>query len=495
VSQRSTALAERPETEPTTELAPWRAALRDQGGALHAFLPREEDRNRFLRVVAQAVQRTPDLQECTPDSLAAAAVEAAMYGLEPSGAAGGAHLVAFNTKVKRNRTEVWEKRAQLIVDYRGQLQLARDSDKVEDAYAVIVRKADRFRFDAANGIVEHEPDLTAPQSPNPEDAANPMTHVYGILVFRSGYRRPVVMSKAEVDAVRAMSKAANGPAWTGSYLEMAKKTVMHRLLKTAPLKPGARAILDRDPDYSFESRVSVEPVSADQPRALADRLRSKRLALGTTDPGESDASAHAGGAEAAAASTQDVTAAGSPDCAHPAKKHQATDEGVVCGDCEQLIAERDPEPAAAQPRSRAKAAAKPRQRKAKGEEGHQRARAHAIADKRGLDPDALKRIAGDVLGKEGDWSRTELDEEAWEYVANVVDTAPERVEDDQAWMDAATQFAGEAAIAAGFAKKLETDADWAPVEQKAEELMGTPADKLDANEWVELAIRWSARAA
>ena len=98
--------------------------------------------------MAQAVERNPDLgdpSKCDPASLASAAVEAASLGLEPSGAAGG-DLVLFARK------------AQLIVDYRGQLELARASEKVEDAFAVIVRSKDHFRYDAANGVIEHEPD-------------------------------------------------------------------------------------------------------------------------------------------------------------------------------------------------------------------------------------------------------------------------------------------------------------------------------------------------
>ena len=481
----STAIAERPAAQEREHpLVLIKDAIKDQGGALHAFLPNEEVRNRFLRVVTQAVERNPDLLACTPQSIASAAVEAAMYGLEPSGAAGGAHLVPFRDR------DSGTTRAQLIVDYRGQLQLARDSDKVEDAFAELVYASDHFRWDAANQTIEHVPDLDAERPADPNDERNPVTFVYAVVVHRSGYRRPVVRTKAQIEATRAISRAANGPAWRNHWGEMAKKTVMHLALKTAPLKPGARAILNRDPDFEFDApRATVEPVT--QPR-LADRLRSRRLALATTEPGESDASVPAGGAEAAATSSQDATAAGSPDCAHDPTRHETRDAGVVCGDCGTLLAER--EASAGKPRGRAKAATKPRQRKAPTEDGYQRARAHGIADKRGLDPDALKRVAGDVLGKDGDWSRTELDEEAWEYVANVVDQAPERLEDDKAWMDVATSFAGEAAIGAGLATKLETDDDWAPLEKLAEELMGSPADKLDPNEWVELGLRWAAKA-
>src|SRR5690606_18221462 len=92
-------------------------------------------------------------------------------------------------------------------------------------------------------------------------------------------------------------------------------------------------------------------------QAIASGIRSRTAALtrGTTEPGESDASVPAGGAEATEADPSSV--AGSPDCAHDPKRHETRDSGVVCGDCGTLLAERSVE--AAQPRSRAKGAAKP----------------------------------------------------------------------------------------------------------------------------------------
>lgn len=501
---RSTAVAERPrQAEPEHPLVPIKDALKDQGGAIHAFLPNEEVRNRFLRVVTQAVQKNPDLMACTPESIASAAVEAAMYGLEPSGAAGGAHLVPFRKNVGTKERARWVSEAQLVVDYRGQMQLARDSEKVEDAFAVIVRKADRFRYDAANQRIEHEPDLSAAQSPNPDDAANPMTHVYAVVVFRSGYRRPEVMSKAQVDAVRAMSKAANGPAWRDSYLEMAKKTVLHRALKTAPLKPGARAILERDPDFDFDgARATVEPVNGAQPR-LADRLRTKRL--GTSEqPG------------------QDETPASSrpaPACTHPAAKHENREVGVVCTDCGTVLAERDqppsdgaaPEAATATPARRrrggppqtdkAVAGPSPRRRtrtvtpKTPDEEGYHRARAHALAAERGLDPDALKRIAGDVLGYEGEWSRTAMVEADWEQVASAINGAPVSQENAEAWDDAATTFACIAAINAGVVPKTSKDPWGDGIDDAAADLLGTPVDDFTPSAWVEYGLRALARKA
>lgn len=479
-------------TEPTS-IVPWRAALREQGGALHAFLPNEEARNRFLRVVAQAVDRNPDLgdpSKCDPASLAAAAVEAASLGLEPSGAAGGAHLVLFG------RT------AQLIVDYRGQLQLARDSEKVEDAYAVIVRRADHFRYDAANGVIEHEPDMAAPQSPNPELEANPMTHVYAVLVFASGYRRVEVMSKTQVDAVRAMSRAANGPAWTGSYLEMAKKTVMHRILKTAPLRPGARAILERDPDFDFDgTRATVERVVAPRPR-LATRLRQKRL--GTTQEADAGSRADTGRAEAAGddgAGTGDPapeSAAASADCDHPKDRHETTATAIVCGVCGTVLAERPAaaEPAAPRPRARSStkakggktAAAKPKAPLQPGDAGYGTARAHAVAAERGLDHAAVHRIAADVLNvsEEGleAFSVTTLDEAAWDDVIAAISEAPVADADTIEW-------AGRMALQAGVG---EGDDPWTEGDPLAAAMFDLEdAEKLTFAQWREFGIRVYAR--
>ena len=277
----SAAVANRPADPPVeqTAITLVTESLKQEGGAIRAFLPSDEHRQRFLRIVLKAVQDNPDLAQCTPDSIASAAVEAAMYGLEPSGAVGGAHLVPFNENVGSRDKPRWEKHAKLITDYRGDIELARSSGKVEDAYAVIVRAKDHFRYDAGNQVIEHEPDLAAPQTPNPDETANPMTHVYAVVVHRSGYRRPEVMSKAQVDAVRASAPGGNGPAWRNHYLEMAKKTVLKRALKTAPLPPALKAIITR------EDELAAQPVTATvhEPRTpLANRLAERRQQQLTT---------------------------------------------------------------------------------------------------------------------------------------------------------------------------------------------------------------------
>ena len=335
-----------------------------------------------------------------------------------------------------------------------------------------------------------------------------MTHVYAVLVFGSGYRRVEVMSKAQVDAVRAMSRAANAPAWTGSYLEMAKKTVMHRILKTAPLRPGARAILDRDPDFDFSSGSAVSVQSV--PRAaLADRLRQKRL--GTTQEADAGVRADTGRAEAAGADgdgsgdPSPEPAAASAACAHPDSAREATPQGLVCSLCGTVLASYDgdeaeaPKPAP-RPRStktKAKGTKEPKAPLQPGDEGYGNARAHAVAGERGLDHDAVHRIAFEVLIPDDgliqadEFSVKRLEEDQWAEVIAAIAEAPVRVEDSEPpWMDVATEFAGRMVVQAGLGTE---DDPWTAGDPLAAEMFGIEASELTPAQWVEFGIRVAAR--
>lgn len=360
-------------TEQTTAVAerqgdPIISALGQFSGALQAHLPTKVDRDRFVRIVQQAYQRTPRLQECTLDSIASAAVEAAELGLEPSGAVGGAHLVPYNVNVGTKERPRWEKHAQLIIDYRGLVELARRSDKIEDVYAEVVREADHFRvIGGSEPRIEHIPNLAAPVTPNPDHAENPMTHVYAVAVFRSGYRRSVVMSKAEVDAIRTRARDNNTGPWATDYLQMALKTVLRRLCKTLPLPKTVHQALEVEDARERQLAATVEPMPTVAHAALGERLQQQRLATeGTDQPGQAATVTEAapqpdggGGAQAAPAPAPQPEAAASPpggepqapvqeglgidgaepSCPHPSDNYvvSADRSQVACGLCGEVL--------------------------------------------------------------------------------------------------------------------------------------------------------------
>lgn len=121
-----------------------------------------------------------------------------------------------------------------------------------------------------------------------------------------------------------------------------------------------------------------------------------------------------------------------------------------------------------------------------GDAGYGSARAHAAAAERGLDHDALRRIAMDVLypGKDvSGFSLKSLTEDEWPMVIAAVTEAP--VTEDPAEADA---FAAHAAVTAGVVERV--DDDWW---KEAETMFGKPAVELNMAEVIEYGIRIAAR--
>src|SRR3954463_6072003 len=96
------------------EQSPAVMMLDARSSALLELLPDEAAALRFRRVATQALVKNPDLLRCTPESVVSSIFEAAAMGLEPTGAAGGAHLVPYNVNVGSKDKPQWVKQAQLI---------------------------------------------------------------------------------------------------------------------------------------------------------------------------------------------------------------------------------------------------------------------------------------------------------------------------------------------------------------------------------------------
>ena len=205
-------------------------------------------------------------------SIARAVVEAAQAGLEPTGSLGGAYLVPFfNGKTGR-------KEAQLIIGYTGLVKLARRSGEVAKVEARVVRQADEFDYGyGLDPYLIHRPALGLA-----DDAANPMTHAYAVVHFRTGEKQFDVMSAAEILAIKARSKSKDrngnltGP-WVTDEAEMWKKTVLRRASKLMPLTIEAQRVLDAEEAIDTAPR-NVTPA----PRVTAPSRIAARLVGGET---------------------------------------------------------------------------------------------------------------------------------------------------------------------------------------------------------------------
>jgi recombination protein RecT len=184
-----------------------------------------------LALVAMAVcAKTPALLDCEPVSLARSLVEAAQLGLEPTGLLGGAYLVPRGGK------------ATLMIGYKGLVILAMRSKLVQRVEARVVRDKDAFDY-------EYGLDQQLYHHPSRELDPGSLAYAYAVIVYRDGERQFDVMSAAEIEQVRKRSSAGQSGPWVTDYFEMAKKTVLRRLLKLAPLTIDVAGKLDElDPE-------------------------------------------------------------------------------------------------------------------------------------------------------------------------------------------------------------------------------------------------------
>ena len=190
-------------------------------------LPSHLKPDRFIRVALTAMTRTPRLAECDQHSFFNALLTLSQLGIEPDGRR--AHLIPF----RNNKRGIVE--CQLIVDYKGLVELAMRSGTVSSIHADVVCENDAFDYDRGE-LKTHRIDFKKPRGP--------VYAAYAMVRFKDGTEKCDVMTRDEIEGVRSRSKAKNSGPWETDWNEMAKKTVFRRLSKWITLSPEYRDALD-----------------------------------------------------------------------------------------------------------------------------------------------------------------------------------------------------------------------------------------------------------
>lgn len=175
----------------------------------------------------QIINRDPQLQQCTQNSILAAIVNVANIGLTLNPAANECCIVArWNNKSK-------VKEAVLEPMYQGLARLAMREGVVKQLNCQVVYKNDEISVDAADNIrpVIHNINTFLDRGE--------MVGVYCISTDLDGLRQVELMSVTQVDAIRDEADAykafkagkISSTPWSTSYTEMARKTVLKRLFK------------------------------------------------------------------------------------------------------------------------------------------------------------------------------------------------------------------------------------------------------------------------
>lgn len=250
----TTELAERPAATPPASVGDIirHDSFKQQ---LAEVLPRHCNPDRMTRLLIGAIRKNPKLMSCTPGSFMDCCRRLSSWGLEADGY--HAHLIPYG------------KECTLVLDYKGIVALCYRSGLVQSIHADVVYSGDLFRFSLGR-VQEHTPfDFRTDNSKPAQQGV--IVAAYVIVKLKNGAEKQEVMTRAQVDAIKAKSKAGNSGPWVDHYAEMAKKTVFKRASKWLPLSAEIVEAYQIDHDTPDFSRQIADTASVGV-AGLRDRL-------------------------------------------------------------------------------------------------------------------------------------------------------------------------------------------------------------------------------
>lgn len=265
-----------------------KALLEQNKHELAAVLPKHLTIDRLLKVAMYCYEKVPKLQQCTMASVVTCIKQLAELGLEPGGALGLAYLVPFDDK--KNNTTI----CTLIIGYRGFIELARRSGRLEQIEAHVVHAGDDFEIEfGLEPKLRHVPRLT-PNRGAPVAA-------YCVARLAGGQKHVEVMPWDLVQGIKARSKASSFGPWVTDEEEMARKTVVRRAAKYLPLSPElARAFEVEEEPEGVEVALPSMPEASVLPAetATSKAKAAVRRKLEIKDVAVANGAEHVAGSDA-----------------------------------------------------------------------------------------------------------------------------------------------------------------------------------------------------
>ena len=205
--------------------------LKSKQAEISKMLPKHLNAERLLKVAQIAATTTPALAKCDVPSLIGAIGQCAQMGLEPNTVLGHAYLLPFNTKRKdANGNEKWVNSVQVIIGYKGLIDLARRSGQIVSIAAHEVCQNDKFEL--VYGL-----DEKLNHTPAMGDRGE-VIGFYAIAKLKDGGHAFEFMSRLQVEEIKASGERKNkreSSVWKDHFVEMGRKTVIRRLAKYLPL--------------------------------------------------------------------------------------------------------------------------------------------------------------------------------------------------------------------------------------------------------------------
>lgn len=204
---------------------------------------------RLTSLAFLAVRKTPALANCTVTSIVAACLDAARLGLEPDGVQGA--IIPYKGS------------AAFQPMYRGLIALCHRDGTIDTIEAFAAREGDTFEvvMGTSPGIVHR---------PNMRGTGTEKVIAYYAIAHLNGRMQFEVMLPWEIERIKARSPSASSgrsTPWDTDYDEMAKKTVLKRLMKKLPSSATVRDAVNHDNEIETERMtIDVADAGANKPK-------------------------------------------------------------------------------------------------------------------------------------------------------------------------------------------------------------------------------------
>ena len=247
-----------------------RDLLEKSKGEIAKALPKSITPERVARIALTTLRKNPGLLECDPNSFLGAVMQASQLGFELDDNLGLAYLVPFFNK-KTGRKEV-----QLIVGYRGLIELARRSGKLRNVSARLVYENEPFSIEY--GLMESIKHTPLP----PSKRGDNIKGVYAVATMNDDSKIFDFLWAEEIEEIKKSSKAGNNTSspWATHEEEMMKKSIIRRLMKYLSLSPEITkaTVIDEYGEAGFDTKDMFINPKADnktlgmtEPKAITDK--------------------------------------------------------------------------------------------------------------------------------------------------------------------------------------------------------------------------------
>jgi len=268
-NENETGLAKREGTEKTKQLA---KLIESRKEAFALVAGKHFSPERLVKLAQGALARQPELVKCTPASMLVALMRCAELELEPDSALPQRRMWL----VPRWNSKLSALECTYLMDYRAQIQKARETGLVSSIVATEVRKNDRFelRFDASGGSItkfEFEPGGDGGVFADRGEVIG----YFAAARLEGGEVQIAAMSKRDAEAFRdkraprTRQEKIIGP-WVSDFDAMAVKSCLRKLWNLLPAgkSEAARRLQERlqeetDIHEAGRSVQSTAPIELD----------------------------------------------------------------------------------------------------------------------------------------------------------------------------------------------------------------------------------------